>query len=97
LTPHNALAAPYHRLSAGLVQAHRALAAAPEEAREVLDRLKVGNAPTYVVVCGPRPPDGMTAEAHSRSLWAKLRQGAVPGWLEPVSAGPAFAVYRVRP
>ena len=97
LTPHRAMAAPYHRLSAGLILAHRALAAPPEAARQVLGDLKAGNAPTYVVVCGPRPPDGLTVEAQNRSLWGKLRQGAAPDWLEEVSTGPAFAIYRVRP
>ena len=50
----------------------------------------------YVLICGPRPPDGLPEPARSRSLWAQLRAGAVPGWLEPLDAGPAFAAYWVR-
>ena len=49
----------------------------------------------YVLLCGPRPPDGLPEPALSQSLWARLRAGAVPDWLKPVEAGPVFTVYRV--
>jgi hypothetical protein len=91
LTPHSVLAAPYHRLSSGIVTAHAALAAPPDAARGIL----LGANVTYVMVCGPRPPDGLTEPARSRSLWARLQAGAVPEWLEPLKGGAAFAVYRV--
>jgi hypothetical protein len=93
LTPHSVLAAPYHRLSTGITTAHRALAAPPEQARQVLQSVKA----TYVLVCGPRPPDGLAEPERGRSLWGRLRAGAVPDWLEPVPVGAAFALYRVRP
>jgi hypothetical protein len=94
LTPHSVLAGPYHHLSKGIVAAHRSLAAPPDEARRVLAE----NRADYVAICGPRPPDGLAEPARSASLWAKLRAGTVPDWLEPVAgnAGQAFAVYRVR-
>jgi hypothetical protein len=92
LTPHSVLAGPYHRLSSGIVTAHRALAEPPERARDVL----LGASVDYVLLCGPRPPDGLPEPARSQSLWARLRAGAVPDWLEPVEAGPVFAVYRVK-
>jgi hypothetical protein len=92
LTPHSVLAGPYHRLSSGIVTAHRALAEPPEQARAILLEAKVD----YVLLCGPRPPDGLPEPAQSRSLWARLRAGAVPDWLGPVEAGPVFAVYRVK-
>ena len=91
LTPHSVLAGPYHRLSAGIVTAHQALAEPPDAARGVVQDGKVD----YVLICGPRPPDGLAEPALGRSLWTALRTGAVPGWLEPVAAGTAFAVYRV--
>ena len=52
LTPHSVLAAPYHRLSTGIVAAHQAFAAPPDEARALLERSHV----TYLVTCGSRPP-----------------------------------------
>lgn len=96
LTPHSVMAAPYHRLSAGIIQTHRALAALPQEARSVLNRITIRGLPTYVAVCGPRLPDGLTAHAQTQSLWGRLRQGVVLDWLEPLSVGPVFAVYRLR-
>ena len=76
------MAAPYHRLSSGIVTAHRLLAAPPGEARDIALDAKVN----YVVVCGPRPPDGLLEPARSRSLWARLQAGTAPDWLEPVGS-----------
>jgi hypothetical protein len=93
LTPHAVMAAPYHRLSSGITTSHRALAAPPDQAREVLKSLKA----TYVMVCGPRPPDGLPEPARTASLWGRLQAGVIPAWLEPVPGTAPFAVYRVRP
>jgi hypothetical protein len=94
LTPHSVLAGPYHHLSKGIMAAHWSLASPPNEARKVLAEQKV----TYVMICGPRPPDGLAEPERSRSLWGRLRAGAIPDWLEPVEASPgqAFAVYRMK-
>ena len=93
LTPHSVLAAPYHRLSTGIVAVHRAFAAPPETARGILASAKVA----YVVTCGSRPPDGLAAAERGQSLWGRLQAGAVPGWLEAVPDTRPFAVYRVKP
>ena len=85
------LRAPYHRLSSGIVTAHRVLAEPPEQARDIA---REANA-TYVLICGSRPPDGLAEPARSRSLWARLQAGTVPDWLEPLKTGPVFSVYRV--
>ena len=93
LTPHSVLAAPYHRLSAGILTAHRGLAEPPERARDVLRQAGAD----YVMICGPRPPDGLAEPARSRSLWAQLQAGRVPDWLQhlPQNPGEAFRVYRI--
>ncbi len=97
LTPHSAMAAPYHRLAAGIVAAQQALASPPDQARQALAGMAQPKQPTYVMVCGPRPPDGLAELARGQSLWGRLRAGQVPDWLEPVPAGAAFALYRLRP
>jgi hypothetical protein len=93
LTPHAILAAPYHRLSGGIVSAHTIFASLPDTAHDAVKRLGV----TYVLTCGPRPPNDLAAAARDASLWGRLRANDAPGWLERV--GPAdqpFHIYRVK-
>jgi hypothetical protein len=94
LTPHAVIAAPYHRLSEGILAAHRVFASPPDEARRVLARFGT----TYVVTCGRHVPPGLTAAERDASLWGRLQSGTLPDWLEAVPAQPddAFAVYRIR-
>ena len=94
LTPHSVLTAPYHRLSSRIVAAHEVFAAPPDQARSILAR----HAATYVVICGPMAPSGLSEPALSASLWAKLQANSVPDWLDPVAEtreGP-FRAYRIR-
>jgi hypothetical protein len=92
LTPHSAMAAPYHRLGQGIVVAHRALASPPDEAHGVLRDAKAD----YVMICGPRPPDGLAEPARGLSLWGRLQAGVVPAWLERLPDDGPFAVYRIK-
>jgi hypothetical protein len=94
LTPHAVLAAPYHRLSTGIMAAHAAFVSPPDDARRILSGLGVA----YVITCGPRPPTGLAEPQLGASLWNRLRIGDVPSWLEPVAEtqGRPIAVYRVR-
>lgn len=94
LTPHSVLAAPYHRLSAGIITANRIFAAPPDESRRILADVHA----TYLVTCGPQGPLGLGQAAQAASLWSRLRAGAVPGWLEPVALpeGDVFTVYRIK-
>ena len=94
LTPHSILAAPYHRLSTGIIEAHEVFVSPPQVARDLLEREHV----TYVVTCGPRPPSGLAGEALRASLWGHLQAGDVPSWLErlPGAEDQAFVAYRLR-
>ncbi len=92
LTPHSVVAAPYHRLSAGIIEAHRALSLPPDEARGVLARTHAN----YVATCGARLT-GLAAADRDASLWGRLQAGAVPDWLQPLPLPGPFAVYRVKP
>jgi hypothetical protein len=93
LTPHAVMAAPYHRLSSGIVAAHQVLAATPDEAHGIVTRLHVD----YIVTCGGRPPVNLSDAERDASLWGHLQAGTLPDWLvpEPVGKGQAFAIYRV--
>ena len=92
LTPHAVVAAPYHRLSAGIVAGHDILASAPDRSQRVAARLGV----TYVVICGRSAPNGLAGASRDASLWAKLQAGEMPSWLARVALpGSPFATYRV--
>ncbi len=95
LTPHAAIAGPYHRMSAAIIATQRIFASPPEEARPLLTHL----GGTYIALCGPRGPRGLSEAAREASLWGRLRAGAVPDWLERLDTGAdrSFAVYRVTP
>jgi hypothetical protein len=51
-TPHQALAAPYHRNGDGITAGHAIFAAPPDEARRLVAERRV----TYVAVCGGTGP-----------------------------------------
>ena len=94
LTPHPVLAAPYHRLSAGIIDTHRMFASPPDEARRVAVRVGARD----LALCGQRAPSGLSDGDRDASLWGRLQAGDVPDWLaaEPAAAGAAFRFYRVR-
>jgi hypothetical protein len=93
-TPHSVLAAPYHtRLGAAILAANAAFGLPPPQARSVVAAV----AADYLVTCGPQGPVGLTDQQTEASLWARLKAGEVPDWLEPMPGldGHPFAVYRV--
>ena len=82
------LAAPYHRMTWGILAAHGALASASPEARTKIRALKIG----YVVMCSTYP-----SRALPGSLEAELNHGVIADWLRPVSGrGEALQIYAVR-
>ena len=91
LTPHAVLAAPYHRLHPG---SSRPMRRSPRRrTKPCLTRLGV----TYVITCGPRPPNDLVGSRLGASLWGRLLAKDVPGWLERVSgADRPFHAYRVK-
>lgn len=91
-TPHRVLAGPYHRLGTGILASQSALMAPPGQAREILR----AHGADYIAICGPRPPDGLSAQAQPQSLWGVLRGGSVPDWLEAVPDTGVYSVYRLR-
>jgi hypothetical protein len=98
LTPHDAYAAPYHRIHRAIVETQRVFAAPAAAAEGMLTRLGA----SYVVEClppvqaGAKPllPDDMPAG----SLYATLAAGVGVPFLEAVpdiSSEPALRVWRV--
>jgi hypothetical protein len=94
LTPHSVVAAPYHRLSVGIMAAHQIFAEPPAIARDLLARFHAA----YVATCGPQPPLGIDAAQRDASLWGHLQAGRIPDWLEPVAetSGQPLRIFRVK-
>lgn len=92
LTPHSVIAAPYHRMTGGIVAAHTILNTTTDEARRIIAAYGV----RYVALCGARAPTG--ADNVPGSLRAELVAGHAPPWLDaiPQTPGALFAIYRVR-
>jgi hypothetical protein len=92
LTPHDVVAAPYHRVVGGMLAAQAILAGPLDAARRAVAADRV----TYVAICGRRTSTGVVPAAGT--LWAELDAGRVPSWLEsiPGSGDDQFRVYRVR-
>src|SRR5258705_3325163 len=84
LTPHAVIAAPYHRLSEGIIAAHQIFALPPARARGLLARF----GGTSVVTCGTRAPPGMSETERAASLWGRLQAGALPDLVKAVPARP---------
>lgn len=88
-TPHSALAAPYHRMTWGILAAHDALSATAVQAEAKVRALKID----YLVDC----PTDSTVHRAPKSIEADLAHGQVPGWLEKLSAkDDVLQIYRVR-
>jgi hypothetical protein len=93
LTPHSVLAAPYHRLSSGIIAANEAFASPPADAERILSRLQT----TYVVTCGLQALPSLAETRRAASLATQLQSGAVPAWLELLPGEGPIRVYRLRP
>lgn len=92
LTPHSVVAAPYHRLTSGILEAHTIVNGSADEAHDVVRRRGIN----YIAICGRFTSTGVNPAPGT--LWAALRDRRPPEWLTPVAAGneTTFAVYRVR-
>ena len=83
------LAAPYHRMSWGILAAHDAEGAPAAVAEGKLRALNV----SYVIECPANP-----LRVRPSGLEGDIRAGRVPGWLQPLSKpGETLMIYRVLP
>jgi hypothetical protein len=94
LTPHQVLAAPYHRLSRGIIATNAIFASPPDVAL----KLARDNAVTWIVLCAKYPPGGIGDAALAHSLWQALKDGHPPAWLHeaPATAAGPLVAYRVE-
>jgi len=92
-TPHEVVAAPYHRNEAGVLDAFRFFNAPIGEAREILDARGIG----LVVTCPNMAEMRGMAWAAQDSFVRLAESGNLPAWLQPVESAGPLAVYAVLP
>ncbi|MDI7864549.1 hypothetical protein MRS76_21675 [Rhizobiaceae bacterium n13] len=82
-TPHRVLSAPYHRNEGGMLTELHIGLAKPEEAAAFLRGAEVG----YLAFCPDDPQTKIVAKTKADGLYAALKQGRVPIYLEPLPGG----------
>jgi hypothetical protein len=94
-TDNSALAAPYHRMSWGILKAHALLSAPADHGAEAMAR-QAGVA--YVLECRFHAHHGDRSGMTKDSLQKRLDAGTPPAWLQPLSLPwTPLQAYRVAP
>jgi hypothetical protein len=94
-TDNSALAAPYHRMSWGILKAHALFSAPADRGAEAMVR-QAGVA--YVLECRFHARHGDRTGMSKDSLQKRLDAGTPPAWLQPLSPPDApLQAYRVAP
>ncbi|MBJ7443549.1 MAG: hypothetical protein JHD32_04375 [Sphingobium sp.] len=95
-THHSALAGPYHRNGATILDIHHAYDGPADAFRGIAARHHA----TYLLVC-PNFPEGTIYQSRSpRGFYADLMRGKIPGWLVPVTLNSGmtlpYQLYRIN-
>ena len=93
VTHHDAIAGPYHRNGAAILDVHHAFRGSPETAREVMRR----HGATLLLIC-PGMSESTVYRAQAKTgFYAQLAKGRVPAWLAPVKLpkGSPFRLWRL--
>ncbi|MGK2909822.1 MAG: hypothetical protein ACSLE1_08500 [Sphingobium sp.] len=87
-THHSAIAGPYHRNGAAILDIHHALDGQPEGFRPIAAR----HFAKYLLIC-PNFPEGTVYQARSpKGFYAQVVRGKLPGWLKRVDLKTGFAL-----
>ena len=89
LTPHDALAAPYHRIDKAIILNQRLLTAEPAEAEQLLHQAQAD----YLILCMPKA-DAVTPN-QSTGIEARLKAGQEIAFLKPIAVPSPVAELRV--
>jgi hypothetical protein len=91
-TRHSALAGPYHRYTAGILDADAIMRGDEETARRMLKRRDVA----YVALCTASPNALLFKKSAPAGLAARLLEGQTPPWLVPLANTGPIRVWKVR-
>lgn len=94
VTPHRAIAGPYHRNGDDILAIMRAFRGSPEFARRVVEERQVD----YILICPNLSETTLYRRDAPRGFYVQLSRGQVPAWLERVDLGAdsPFRMWRVR-
>jgi hypothetical protein len=94
LTPHDAVAGPYHRNHAAILDTMRAWRGTADNAREIIARRRID----YVLTCPNMSESTIYRSEAPDGFYSQLSRGQVPDWMEPVAlpADSPFRMWRVR-
>ena len=81
VTHHRALAGPYHRNGAAILDIQHAFRGPPEVAHEVMRR----HGATLLLICPGMSESTIYASEAKNGFYAQVMRGRVPGWLVPVA------------
>ncbi|HZG09777.1 MAG TPA: AcrB/AcrD/AcrF family protein [Allosphingosinicella sp.] len=81
VTHHDAVAGPYHRNQADILDTMRAFRGTAEGARAIVERRAID----YVLICPNLSESTIYATEAKTGFYMQLNKGDVPGWLEPVA------------
>jgi hypothetical protein len=89
-TPHNAVAGPYHRNAADIIDVMRFFRGSADQAKAIVDKRHID----YVLVCPMLSETTIYMTAAPKGFYVQLNRGQVPGWLAPVPL-PARSPYKM--
>lgn len=95
MTPHKAIAGPYHRNGAAILDVFRAFRGMPDQARKIMAQHQAD----YVLICPNTPESGNHIRVAPKGFLAQLQKGQVPAWLTPVAlpANSPFKLWKIQP
>ena len=94
VTHHDAVAGPYHRNQAAILDVQKAFRGSAENARRTVERRGID----YVLICPGLSESTLYSSDAPTGFYMQLVRGKVPGWLEPVRLpkNSPYRMWRVR-
>ena len=94
VTPHNALAGPYHRNAQAILDVMRTWRGSEANAWATIQRYRVD----YVLICPNLSESTIYLAEAPHGFYAQLKRGKVPAWLTPVPlpANSPYLMWAVR-
>ncbi len=92
-TPHQVLASSHHRNEKAMRDHIQMFRSAPDESRRLMNARQID----YLAICPQETELGYYAKKDPKGLWAQIRKGNVPAWLQPMpDMGEGMKLWRVR-